>query len=113
MVLPKQFAALERFVVAGWALPAEADRWAKRVSSRMEDIHDLYDSMLPLMDDIMCYLNQYSLAAIPEPDRDLFYLALAFMDISPAVEIYGTPDLPDNAFEITRMKIHERPYGWA
>lgn len=110
--LPAQFSALERFVDAGWALPGEAQRWSKRVTSTMPQIREFYDAMLARMDEIVAYLDRHPLDAIPPGDRPLFYLALAFMDISPAVEIFGTPDVPDNAFEIERMNIVERPYGW-
>jgi hypothetical protein len=109
--LPEQFAALEPFV-ARWALPREKDRWKARVTSPMAEIQAFYDTMLARFDEVVAYLDRHPLDAIPEADRPLFYLTLAFMDISPAVEIFGTPDLPDNAFEIERMNIVERPYGW-
>jgi hypothetical protein len=109
--LPAQFAALEPFV-ARWALPREKDRWKARVTSSMAEIQAFYDAMLARFDAVVAYLDRHPLDAIPEADRPLFYLTLAFMDISPAVEIFGTPDLPDNAFEIERMNIVERPYGW-
>lgn len=109
--LPAQFADLEPFV-ARWALPREKDRWKARVTSSMAEIQAFYDTMLARLDAVVAHLDQHLLDAIPEADRPLFYLALAFMDISPAVEIFGTPDVPDNAFEIARMNILERPYGW-
>lgn len=109
--LPADFAVLEPFV-EGWAKPREKDRWRQRVTSSMQEIQAFYDAMLPLLDDVVAHLDRHPLDGVPAKDQPLFYLALAFMDISPAVEIYGTPDLPDNAFEIERMNIVERPYGW-
>lgn len=110
--LPEEFADLERFVDAGWALPREHDRWARRVGSTAAEIKDLYETMLPRMDSIVSYLDRNSLETLPEKDRSLFYLTLAFMDVAPAWEVFQAPDLPEPVFPIARMHIVEREYPW-
>ncbi len=110
--LPKEFADLERFVIAGWACPREHDRWTRRVKSSAAEIKDIYDTLLGRMDAIVAYLDHYPLDSVPEGDRPLFYLALAFMDVAPAWEVFQAADLPEPAFEIDRMHIVERPYAW-
>ena len=110
-LLPKEFADLERFA-ATWALPREHDRWKRRVKSSVAEIKDFYETMLPRMDAIVAYLDRNPLSDVPESDRPLLYLALAFMDVSPSWEIFQAPDLPEPVFEIDRMNIYERPYPW-
>ncbi len=110
--LPEEFSDLERFVSAGWACPREHDRWTRRVQGSAAEIEDFYDAMLLRMDAIVAHLDQHPLDQVPEGDRPLFYLALAFMDVAPAWEVFQAADLPEPAFEIDRMKIVERPYAW-
>ena len=110
--LAKDFSDLERFVDAGWALPREQDRWARRVSSTSSEIKDFYETMLPRMDSIVSYLERYSLETLPEKERPLFFLALAFMDVAPAWEVFQAPDLPEPVFPIARMHVVEREYPW-
>lgn len=110
--LPKPFADLERFAAAGWALPREHDRWARRVRSSAAEIEDFYTTLLARMDAILAHLDRHPLDQVPEADRPLLYLALAFMDVAPAWEVFQAPDLPEPAFDIARMHIVERPYAW-
>ena len=110
--LPQEFADLERFVTAGWAQPREHDRWTRRVRSSVAEIRDFYDTLLARMDAIVEYLDHHPLDEVPEGDRPLLYLALAFMDVAPAWEVFAAPDLPEPAFDIARMHIVERPYAW-
>ncbi len=110
--MPDAFADLERFVAAGWALPAEADRWARRVKSSTAEIKDFYETLLPRMDAIVHYLDRQPLNELSEQDRPLFYLALAFMDVAPTWEVFEAPDLEEPAFDISRMHIVERRYPW-
>lgn len=110
--LPKEFVDLERFVTAGWALPREHARWARRVSSSVAEVKDFYETLLPRMDAIVQYLDRHPLDKMPEECRPLFYLALAFMDVAPSWEIFQAPDLPEPVFPIARMNIVERAYPW-
>ena len=72
----------------------------------MEEIRAFYEAILPRMDEVITYLNQYPLEAMPEDATRLFYLALSFMEISPAVELFGEPD-ESGVFEAERFKIIE------
>ena len=110
--LPEEFSDLERFVTAGWALPGGAARWKRRVTSTTAEVKDLYETMLPRMDEMMTYLDRHLLAELPEADRPLLYLALAFMDVAPTWEVFQAADLPEPAYEIDRMHMVERPFPW-
>ncbi len=104
--LPSQFQDLKPFATE-WALPTEAARNRKRLSARMEEIREFYAAILPRMDEIIAYLNQFPLGDMPEGARTLFYLGLSFMEVSPAVELFDSPDEPD-VFGAARFKIVER-----
>lgn len=93
--LPDQFKYLEWLVTGGWALVTERERNAKRLSSSMAEIQALYAAVLPKMDDIMSYLNQFDLASMPDDARLLFNLTLSLAEVSPAVEFYGQPGVVD------------------
>lgn len=110
--LPAEFADLERLVDAGWACPREHDRWTRRVTASTADVGDLYNTLLGRLDAMVAYLDRHPLDQVPEADRPLLYLALAFMDVAPAWEVFQAPDLPEPAFDIDRMRIVERPYAW-
>ena len=101
--LPDGFAALERFV-PDWALASEAERNAKRLASSIGDIRAFYDAMRAQLDAIGEHLGPFDIATLPETERRLFYLALSFMEVAPAVEIHGAPDVPD-AIEADRFLI--------
>ncbi|CAN5770215.1 hypothetical protein BH20ACI3_BH20ACI3_32460 [soil metagenome] len=92
--LPQGFQDLERFVGA-WSLASERERNRQRLSSSMEEIQELYDTLLPRMDEVIGYLNQQPLNDMPEDARRLFHLSLALAEIAPAVEFYKQPEVVD------------------
>lgn len=93
-VLPEQFADLEPFVNA-WALATEAERQRKRLASTMEEMRAFYNALLPRMEAILSYLNQFAPDQLPEDAKRLFYLSLSLSKIAPAVELYQQPSVPD------------------
>ncbi len=58
----------------------------------MEDLETFYGAMLPRMDAIADYLNQYPLDDIKGDDMNLLNLALSFIEVSLAVELFKEPD---------------------
>lgn len=103
--VPDRFEDLNAFAET-WALATEAERNAKRRSSTMEEIRAFYHAMLSRMDEIVAYLNQYPLDNMPEEATRLLYLALSFMEVSPAVELFGEPD-ETGIFPAERLKMIE------
>lgn len=98
--LPNQFKNLEQF--SGWILKNDRARNLKRLASSMPDIRKFYDAMLPQLDSIMEYLNQFPLDGMPEEAQNLCYLTLSLAEVTPAVENFGQPTVPD-AFDSTRL----------
>ena len=90
-VLPAQFHGLEPFI--DWALAKGSERMRKRLSSSMEELRAFYNVMLPQMETIVRFLNQFPLARLPEDAQRLFFLALSFVEVTSAVESYGQPEV--------------------
>lgn len=91
--LPEAFSDLA-FYLDKWAKPTFRERYKERMASSQEELKAFYDALLPRMDAVKDHLNQFSLGGLPASLLPLFYLACSFMDIAPAVEIYGQPDVP-------------------
>ena len=102
--LPEPFADLEPFVA--WAIPTENERNRRRRASTIEELRAFYDAILPRMDEIIAFLNQYPLDQMPDDARRLLHMGLSFMEVSPAIELLGEPD-ESGVFEASRFTIVE------
>ena len=92
--LPAAFAELEPF--ADWALPSEADRYAKRLQSSMDELQTFYDAAFPRLEDGAEYLKGVGLAGISDEDRSLLHLFEALVTVSFPVEVWRQPRVPDS-----------------
>ncbi len=89
--LPEQFKDLQSFADQ-WALSGFDARYAKRASVEMAELQNFYDTLLPAMPRIMEFLHQQPYGeALPPPIETLMNLAMSFMDVSPAVELFFQP----------------------
>jgi hypothetical protein len=93
-IFPTDFADLEPF--ADWALPSEADRFAKRLASSMEELQAFYDAVFPRLATSTDYLKSVSLDGISEPDQRLLWLFSALVTVSFPVEVWRQPRVPDS-----------------
>jgi len=99
-LLPAQFHELEQWLA--WSLATEKERSAKRQASTMADIKVFYDAMLGRMEEVLPYLDQFSVDALPEDATRLFYLTLSLAEVAPAVEQFGQPSVVDG-YDIKRI----------
>ena len=91
--LPTPFADLEPFLA--WSLTTEAERQRKRMTSSMAEIQAFYDAILPRMDAIIAYLDQFPLNAMPADAQRLLQLTFSLAEISAAVELFKQPSVAD------------------
>ena len=98
--LPKQFHGLEQWLA--WSLATEQERSDRRQASTMDDIKAFYDAMLARMEEVLPYLDQFSVDALPEDATRLFYLMLSLAEVAPAVEQFGQPSVIDG-YEVKRI----------
>lgn len=101
--LPADFADLQPWVER-WALPTEPQRNRARRASAMPELQAFYDAMLPRMDALVAYLNTRPYGQFDAPDQTLLELALSFMEIGGAVDVFHAPDVP-NGFDAERFEI--------
>ena len=87
--LPQGFSDLEQFVE--WALPSSTERNRKRRASSMDEINAFYNAMLPRLEQILAYLDQFSLQEMPQDARRLLYLSLSLAEVTIAVELFHEP----------------------
>ena len=104
-LLPKQFQSLEKWI--DWSLETEEERSDRRQASTMEDIKAFYDAMLARMEEVLPYLEQFSLDALPDDASRLFYLTLSLAEVAPAVEQFGQPSVVDG-YDINRFVASHR-----
>ena len=87
--LPQGFSDLEQFVE--WALPSSTERNRKRRASSMDEINAFYNAILPRLEQILAYLDQFSLREMPQDARRLLYLSLSLAEVTIAVELFHEP----------------------
>jgi hypothetical protein len=92
--LPPEFADLEPF--AGWCLRTEAERYAKRHASTMEEMQELYDAAFPRLEEACTYLNQFDLEALPDDASRLLWLLYSLVNVSFPVEVWRQARVPDS-----------------
>jgi hypothetical protein len=94
-VLPQRFGSLERF--AAWAIPTMDERVARRISTPYEEAKTFYDAVFPQLEDVLAYLGQYPLNAMPDEARRLSQMVLSLVEISIPVEIFHQMTIPNAA----------------
>lgn len=93
-ILPDKFADLEAF--ADWSLETEAERYAKRLASSMDELQAFYDAAFPRLDDAMGYLDALELNALPEDATRLLWLMYSLINASFPVEVWRQARVPDS-----------------
>ena len=93
-VLPPDFADLEPF--ADWCLPTEAERYAKRLASSMDELLAFYNAAFPRIEQILVYLDALPLDDLPDDAHLLLELTYSLVNVSFPVEVWRQPRVPDS-----------------
>jgi hypothetical protein len=101
-LFPTQFQELEQW--KEWSLATDQERSAKRQASTMEDIKTFYNAMLARMEEVLPYLEQFSMDDLPQNATRLFYLTLSLAEVAPAVEQFGQPSVVDG-YDVKRIVV--------
>lgn len=91
---PEAFADLEP--LAGWALATEGERYAKRLSSSMDELQAFYDAAFPRLEAMLAYLDALDLKALPDDARRLLLLCYSLVNASFPVEVWRQARVPDS-----------------
>jgi hypothetical protein len=92
--LPPEFSDLEPF--SDWALQTESERYAKRLSSTMDELQSFYDAAFPRLPDAMAHLDRLDLDALPDAATRLLWLCYSLVNASFPVEVWRQPRVPDS-----------------
>jgi hypothetical protein len=93
-LLPAQFADLEPY--ADWSLATEQERYAKRLSSSMDELQAFYDAGFPRLEEALGYLDKLEFAALPDEARNLLNLIYSLVNVSFPVEVWRQARVPDS-----------------
>jgi hypothetical protein len=107
-LLPPEFADLEP-LVAEWCLDSEPERYAKRLSSSMDEIQVFYDAIFPRAEKAIGYLEKLPLDDLPEDALRLLKLLYSLILMSFPVEIWKQPYIPDTGTAQFELKIEPIP----
>ncbi|MEX2293899.1 MAG: hypothetical protein WD691_08950 [Acidimicrobiales bacterium] len=93
-VLPEQFVDLEPY--AAWCLPTEAERYAKRLASSMDELQAFYDAAFERLDEMTAHLDALSYESLPGDASRLLWLCYSLVNVSFPVEVWRQPRVPDS-----------------
>lgn len=93
-VFPPAFADLEPY--ADWSLRTEGERYAKRLSSTMDELQAFYDAAFPRLEEMTAHLDALPLDALPEDATRLLWLCYSLVNASFPVEVWRQPRVPDS-----------------
>jgi len=92
--LPPEFADLEPFTA--WCLATEAERYAKRLASSMDEMQTFYDVAFPRLEAAMAYLDALELNDLPPDAGQLLLLCYSLINVTFPVEVWRQPRVPDS-----------------
>ena len=93
-MLPREFSDLEPFAPA-WCLASEAQRYAKRLASTMDEMQAFYDACFPRVRDAMAHLDRLPLHDLPPQASNLLHLVYSLIMVSLPVEVWAQPRVID------------------
>jgi len=107
-LLPPEFAELEPFA-AEWCLETETERFAKRVSSTMDEMQAFYDAFFPRAEEAIAYCDTFPLDDLPDDARHLLQLLYSLIMVSFPVEAWRQPHIPDSGAAYLDLVIEPVP----
>jgi len=95
-LLPPEFAELEPFA-ATWCLATESERYARRLTSTMDEMQAFYDVCFPRLNEAIDYCDRFPLDDLPADARRLLQLVYSLVMVAMPVEIWRQPRPVDSA----------------
>jgi hypothetical protein len=93
-MLPEAFRDLEPWT--SWCLATEAERYAKRLASSMDEMQAFYDAIVPRAESAIAYCDGFDLADLPDDVLHLLHLVYSMVMVSFPVEVWSQPRIPDS-----------------
>jgi hypothetical protein len=108
--LPAPFADLSP-LLANWRFEQEGERANKRITTPIEDIRSFCARVRPRINEIVEFLNGFENAPerLPDDAKNLYLLALMFMEASVAVDLEWKSGDIEDAFPMERLEFLPLP----
>jgi hypothetical protein len=106
--LPEEFAELERYA-SDWCLASEAERYAKRMASSIDEMQAFYDAITPNAEAAIAYCDTFALDAMPDEALNLLHLLYSMIMVSFPVEVWGQARVPDSGAARLACAVEPRP----
>jgi len=107
-LLPNEFSELEPFA-ATWCLPTEAERYAQRLASTMDEMQTFYDAFFPRAEAAIAYCDKFPLDEMPEDAERLLQLIYSLIMVSFPVEAWRQPHVPDSGAAYLDLVLEPAP----
>ena len=88
-------------------LPTSVERNRKRLASSMDEISALYNALLPRLEEILAYLDQFFLEEMPQDALRLLFLTLSLAEVSIAVELFHEPKVTGGCDPALFVVVHD------
>jgi len=92
--LPDRFAELAAH--SDWIFETWRERYEKRLASTMDEMQAFYDAIMPRIDEIIDYCDEFDIDDLPDDVRHLLQLVFALGEASFPVEAWRQPRVPDS-----------------
>jgi hypothetical protein len=86
-LLPSQFSELDPFAEQ-WCFATESERYARRLTSSMEEMAAFYDAVFPRLEEAIEYCDQFELDELPDDVRRLLQLVYSLVMVSMSIEVF-------------------------
>ena len=93
-VLPAEFQDLEPY--ADWCLRTEAERYAKRLASSMDELQAFYDAAFPRLEAALVHLDALPFEDLPTDATHLLWLCYSLVNVSFPIEVWRQARVPDS-----------------
>lgn len=100
MITP-DFTGLQPFI-DHWGLESAHERIRNRSEANLSELQEFYDAIIPRLDEIIEFLNQFPVNEIPDQYKPLAYTALAICEV----------DDPIHMWKSVNLKYCSDPYSW-
>lgn len=104
---PEKFSHLEPW--SAWALPTEAERYAKRISVSMDELVAFYTALKPHMEELIQHLSAYPWGTpLPPLEERLAHLGMTYMEAAVPIELKWKNPAAQDSFPVARLEVPER-----
>jgi len=107
-LLPPQFSELEPFALT-WCLATERERFARRMTSSMDEMQAFYDAFFPRAEAAIAYCEKFPLDDMPADAERLLQLLYSLVMVSFPVEAWRQPNVPDSGAAYLDLLIEPLP----